>query len=119
MPNQFVFDGRLAATPELVQHGETKIAKIRLIRNEYAGKDDQGRAKQRTVAIPFTAFGTTAERIAENCMTGDQLIVTAQLSNNDFTDKDDVKRYDYTFEVRDFDFGAPGPEKRRKLQEGA
>lgn len=34
--NLMIFAGRLAAAPELKQYGDTKVARFRLIRNEYA-----------------------------------------------------------------------------------
>lgn len=117
--NIFIFDGRLAAAPELKTHGETNVLRFRLIRNEYAGKDKEtGKRIEKQVSIPFTAFGARAELIAKNCMIGDQLIVHATISNNNFTDSNQVERYDYNFEVEQVDFGAPGAEKRKKLAEG-
>ncbi|EBW0484407.1 single-stranded DNA-binding protein [Salmonella enterica subsp. enterica serovar Heidelberg] len=113
--NVLIFSGRLAATPELKQSGDTTLTRFRLIRNEYAGKDEQGNRKEKQVSIPFTAFGKKAELIANNTMVGDQLTIRASVSNNNFTDSNNVERYDYNFEVEDVEFGAPGAEKRKKL----
>lgn len=113
--NVLIFAGRLAATPELKQHGETKVTRFRLIRNEYAGKDESGERRERQVSVPFAAFGKKAELIANNTMVGDQLIVHASISNNNYTDSNNVERYDYNFEVEQVEFGAPGAEKRKKL----
>ena len=113
--NNLAFVGRVASTPTLTTHGTTKVCKFTLIRNEFAGTDDAGGAKQRKVAIPFTAFGSRAEAIAEHVMTGDQLIVQASIENNNYT-KGDVERFDYNFKVVEFDFGAPGESKRAQLQ---
>jgi len=116
--NKYFFTGRAAAAPELVTtNSGTKIARVRLIRNEYAGKDDDGERRERQVSIPFTAFGGMAETLAKNVMTGDQLIVAATIRNNNY-EKDGEDRYDYNFEIVEFDYGAPGAEKRRKLAEG-
>lgn len=113
--NAFHFAGRAAAAPELTQHGDTKRARFRLIRNEYAGKDEKGERRERQVSIPFTAFGNMAESLAKNVLTGDQIIVEAAIKNNNFTDGNGVERYDYNFEVKGFEYGAPGAEKRRQL----
>lgn len=113
--NLLIFTGRMAATPELKQHGETTLTRFRLIRNEYAGKDEQGHRKERQVTVPFTAFGKKAELIANNVMVGDQLVVHGSISNNNFTDAQEVERYDYNFEVEAIEFGAPGAEKRKKM----
>lgn len=117
--NILIFTGRLAATPELKQHGDTKVTRFRLIRNEYAGKDKDGNRRERQVSIPFAAFGRLAELVADNTLVGDQLIAHASVSNNNYTDGQNVERYDYNFEVDHIEFGAPGPEKRKKLAEQA
>jgi len=117
--NKLFFSGRAAAAPELKTYGDTKVAHFRLIRNEYAGKDGDGNRRERQVSITFAAFAGLAETLAKNVLTGDQLIVEARLSNNNFTDGDGKERYSYDFEVVSFDYGAPGAEKRKKLAERA
>jgi len=116
--NKLIFTGRAAAAPELNAYGDTKVARFRLIRNDYAGKDENGERREKQVTIPFTAFGGMAETLAKNVMTGDQLVIEAKISNNNFTDGEGKERYDYNFEVVAFDYGAPGAEKRKKLAEG-
>ncbi len=116
--NKLIFAGRTAAAPELNTYGDTKVAKFRLIRNEYAGKDDSGQRKEREVSIPFAAFGGMAETLAKTVMTGDQLIVEATVKNNNYED-DEGKHYGFNFEVQSFEYGAPGAEKRKKLAEGS
>jgi len=113
--NIVIFTGRVAVTPELEIHGETKVTRFRLIRNEYAGQDGNGERRERQVNVPFTAFGRLAEMLAGNVLVGDQLIVHASIRNNHFTDSNGVERYDYNFEVREVEFGAPGSEKRKRL----
>ena len=107
MSNLLHFDGRLADAPQRGD-GENAPAKFRLIRNEHAGTDSAGNAKERTVGIPFTAFGAKGRTIAQHARKGDQLIVTARVENNRFTDGQGIERFDYNFVVEDFDFGAPG-----------
>lgn len=113
--NIVIFTGRAAVTPELETHGETKVTRFRLIRNEYAGKDDNGERRERQVSVPFTAFGRLAERLAESVLVGDQLQVHAAIRNNNYTDGKGVERYDFNFEAQEVEFGAPGAEKRKKL----
>lgn len=115
--NKFFFAGRLAAAPVMTRHGQTVVAKFRLIRNEYAGKDDDGDGKERDVAIPFVCFGPRAEAVAKNVMKGDQLLIEARVENNNFTDNEGQDHYEYNFVVQNFEFGAPGPEKRKQLAE--
>ena len=118
--NALHFDGRLTAAPILTAHGTVKVTKFTLIRNDYAGKDeDSGERKETPVSIQFTAFGVRGEAIARNAMKGDQLIVTAHLANNDYTDSNDIERYGYNFIIDDFTFGAPGEAKRARLAQRA
>lgn len=117
--NKIHFTGRLASAPTQTGAGDKAVVKFTLIRNDYAGKDEGGESKTRTVAIQFTAFRAKGEAIAKNCMKGDQLIVSATISNNNYTDKEGVERYDFNFVVDDFEFGAPAAEKRAALEEAA
>lgn len=115
MSNILVFTGRVARAPVLTRPGSTAVCKFTLMRNEYAGKDEGGQARdERVVAIPFTFFGGRAEAIAENVKEGDQLIVEARVQNNNYESGGETK-YDYNFVGENFEFGAPGKAKRAQL----
>lgn len=118
MSNAFHFDGRMAEAPEL-RNSATKVCKFRLIRNERAGTDESGERKERVVAIPFTAFGATAEAIAKHVRKGDQLFIDARIENNRYTDSEQREHFDYNFVVTGFDFGAPGEASRAALADRA
>lgn len=119
MPNVLIFDGRVAQAPTLTRPNNKAVCKFTLIRNEYAGTDDDGNARdERQVSLQFTAFNARAEAIAKHVMEGDQLVVTARLSNNNYQ-KEGQDVYGFNFTVEDFDFGAPGPRKRAQLAERA
>lgn len=118
--NVFCFEGRVATAPELTNNSGTKVCRVRLIRNEYAGTDEASgeRREDREVAINFVSFQSRAEAIAEHVFVGDQLIVTADITNNDYIPKggsDSDKVYGYSFRIKDFAFGAPGAKKREWL----
>jgi single-strand DNA-binding protein len=116
MPNAFHFDGRIAKAPALTRPGNTTVCKFTLIRNEFAGMEASGQPRQeRIVSIQFTAFGKSAEAIAQHAMEGDQLIVTARIDNNNYKDKDQNDVYGHNFVVDDWTFGAPGSKKREQL----
>ena len=66
-------------------------------------------------SVWFVAFGGLGEVIAQNARKGDQLILQAQVRANNWTDKDGERRYDHSFVVQNFRFGAPGKIKREKL----
>lgn len=107
-----VFVGNLARPASVTGQGDRAVARFTLIANEYAGKDkDTGEARERSVAIQFTAFRSKAEAIAKNAMKGDQLIIDYRVENNDY-EKNGETVYGYNFVVEDFQFGAPGKEKR-------
>ena len=113
--NHFHFTGRMAKAVTLSGKGDRAVAKFTLIRNQYAGKDEGGEALEKPVAVQFTAFRKKGEAISKNFFKGDQMVVVARVENNNYTDKDGVDQYDFSFVVDDFDFGAPGEEKRAEL----
>ncbi len=115
---QLTFVGNLAKAATLTGSGDRAVAKFTLIANEYAGKDASGEARERSVAIQFTAFRGKAEAIAKNALKGDQLIVSFRIENNNYQ-KNGEDVYDFNFLVEDFRFGAPGKEKREQFGRAA
>lgn len=62
MVNKVILVGNLAADPEVKATPKGMyVANIRLATNTYAGKDDEGHAKQHTEFHHLVAFGKTAE----------------------------------------------------------
>lgn len=113
--NHLSFVGRMAAAAVTSHHAGTTVTKFRLIRNEHRGSDEEGNVREEEeVAIPFVAFGARGEALAKNCLTGDQVIVQASISNNVF-ERDGKSVYDYNFRVTKWEFGAPGQAKREQL----
>jgi single-strand DNA-binding protein len=107
--------GNLAKNPELAVKGDTTYTKFCLVGNDYAGKDEQGNAREAVTSLWFVAFESLGEAIAKNARKGDQLILQAQIRANNWTDKDGEKQYDHNFVVQTFRFGAPGRAKREEL----
>jgi single-strand DNA-binding protein len=107
--------GNLARNPELIAKSDTMYARFCLVGNDYAGKDEEGAAREVVTSLWFVAFGALGEAIARNARTGDQLIVDARIRANNWTDKQGEKQYDYSFIVQGFRFGAPGRAKREEL----
>jgi single-strand DNA-binding protein len=107
--------GNLAKNPELVSKGDISYTRFCLIGNDYAGKDEDGSAREMVTSVWFVAFGALGEAIAGNARKGDQLILDARIRSNNWTDQQGEKQYDYSFIVDGFRFGAPGKAKRDEL----
>jgi single-strand DNA-binding protein len=107
--------GNLAKDPELAYKGDTTYTRICLVGNDYAGKDEQGNAREEATSLWFVAFESLGEAIAKNARKGDQLILQAQIRANNWTDKEGEKHYDHSYVIQNFRFGAPGKAKREEL----
>ncbi|MFZ0007083.1 MAG: single-stranded DNA-binding protein [Steroidobacteraceae bacterium] len=108
--------GNLARSPELVSKGDKSYARLCLVGNDYAGKDEEGAAREVVTSLWFVAFGAMGEAIARNARKGDQLIVEARVRSSNWTDEQGEKQYDHSFIVQGFRFGAPGKVKREELE---
>lgn len=107
--------GNLAKDPELAYKGDITYTRICLVGNDYAGKDEQGNAREEATSLWFVAFESLGEVIAKNARKGDQLILQAQIRANNWTDKEGEKHYDHSYVIQNFRFGAPGKAKREEL----
>jgi single-strand DNA-binding protein len=107
--------GNLAANPELIAKNETMYTRFCLVGNDYAGRDDEGSAREVVTSVWFVAFGALGEAITRNARKGDQLIIDARIRANNWIDRHGEKQYDYSFVVQGFRFGAPGRVKREEL----
>jgi len=108
--------GNLARNPELVAKGDTFYTRFCLVGNDYAGRDEEGAAREVVTSVWFVAFGALGEAIAKNVRKGDQLIAQARIRANNWTDKQGELQYDNSFVVEGFRFGAPGRLSREELQ---
>ena len=107
--------GNLARDPESAVKGDTAYTRICLVGNDYAGKDDQGHARETVTSLWFVAFESIGEAIAKNTRKGDQLILQAHIRANNWTDKEGERQYDHSFIIQNFRFGAPGKIRREEL----
>jgi single-strand DNA-binding protein len=107
--------GNLARNPELVAKSDTLYTRFCLVGNDYAGRDEEGAAREVVTTVWFVAFGALGEALAKNARKGDQLMVAARVRANNWTDKQGGKQYDHSFVVEGFRFGAPGPAKRAEF----
>jgi single-strand DNA-binding protein len=108
--------GNLARNPELVTKGETAYTRFCLVGNDYAGKDEEGAVREIVTSLWFVGFGPLGEAIAKNARKGDQLIVEARIRSSNWTNEEGEQKYDHSFIVQGFRFGAPGKQKREELE---
>ena len=108
--------GNLARNPELVVKPERSYTKLCLIGSDYAGKDEEGAAREIVTSLWFVAFGPLGESIARHARKGDQLILEARVRASNWTDEQGERQYDHSFIVQSFRFGAPGKQKREELE---
>jgi single-strand DNA-binding protein len=108
--------GNLARNPDLVAKGDTLYTRFCLVGNDYAGRDEEGTAREIVTSLWFVAFGVLGEALAKSARKGDQLIVKARVRSNNWTDKQGEKQYDHSFIVEGFRFGAPGRAKREEFE---
>jgi single-strand DNA-binding protein len=104
--------GNLAQNPEHCAKGATTWTRFQLVGNDYAGKDEEGAAREVVTSLWFVAFGPLGESIARHSRKGDQLFVQARVRANNWTDEQGEKQYDHSFVVTGFRWGAPGKEKQ-------
>jgi single-strand DNA-binding protein len=107
--------GNLAKDPEHAVKGGTSYTRFCLVGNDYAGKDEQGNAREAVTSLWFVAFESLGEAIAKNVRKGDQLILQAHVRADNWTNREGEKQYDHSFIVQNFRFGAPGRAKREEL----
>ncbi|HXR90085.1 MAG TPA: single-stranded DNA-binding protein [Steroidobacteraceae bacterium] len=108
--------GNLANTPEIASKGDVTYTRLHLIGNDYAGKDQEGTAREVVTGVWLVAFGMLAEALVRTCRKGDQLIVEGRIRADNWVDAEGEKQYDYSFVVDGFKFGAPGKVKREELE---
>ena len=107
--------GNLARNPEVTAKGDMTYTRFCLVGNDYAGRDDEGQAREVVTSVWFVAFNGLGEAIARNTRKGDQLIVEARIRANQWDDGEGGKHYDHSYIVEGFRFGAPGPLSRDEL----
>jgi single-strand DNA-binding protein len=108
--------GNLARNPETSSKDGKTHTRFCLVGNDYAGRGEDGEAREVVTSLWFVAFNGLAEAIANNARKGDQLIVQARIRDNTWVDTKGATLYDHSFIVESFRFGAPGQLSRGRLQ---
>lgn len=109
--NRVQLIGNLGAAPEIKTiEGGKKIAKLLLATNE-TYKNQKGEKVTETTWHNLTAWGSQAELAEKYFEKGMEILVDAKLQNNNYTDKDGVKRYVINIVVNDFIMLGKAPNK--------
>lgn len=106
--------GNLARDPELLAKGERTYTRLCLVGNDYVGGSEEAATREIVSTLWFTAFGPMGEVLARNARKGDQLFIEARVQSNNWMDEEGQTRYDHSFIVLGFRFGA-SPTKRTAL----
>jgi single-strand DNA-binding protein len=112
MVNKVLLVGHLAAEPEVkATPAGMYVAKMRLATNTYAGKDDEGKAKERTEFHNLVAFGKQAEFAGQYLKKGRMVYVDGRLQTSTWDDASGQKRYRTEVVVEEIKFVGPKPQE--------
>lgn len=105
--NNFSLAGRLTNDPELKTGASIPYMRVRLAVDGY----DRKEKARKTDFFNITIFGAKAEVVAKYCHKGSFLMVTGELKDNQYTDKEGNKRYETQLLADDVGLG-PKTEER-------
>ena len=100
--NSCIFVGRLGAAPEVRYSRDGKaVCKFSFAVNRAYKGDDNIDCDW----LPCVCFGKVAERIEKLALQrGTKLAIKAEARNNNYTDRDGLKHYEFSFIVSEFEF---------------
>lgn len=112
MVNKVLLVGNLTADPDVkALPTGMYVAKMRLATNTYAGKDDEGKAKERTEYHYLVAFGKPAEWAGQYLKKGRTVYVDGRLQTSSWEDTAGQKRYRTEVVVEQIKFLGPKPQE--------
>jgi single-strand DNA-binding protein len=112
MVNKVLLIGHLAADPDVKATPKgTYVANLRLATNTYAGKDDEGKAKERTDFHSLVAFGKVAEFAGQYLKKGRLIYADGRLQTTSWEDTSGQKRYRTEVVVEEIRFVGPKPQE--------
>jgi single-strand DNA-binding protein len=87
MVNKVLLIGNLTADPDVkALPSGMYVARMRLATNTYAGKDDEGKAKERTEYHSLVAFGKVAEFAGQWLKKGRTIFIEGKLQTSSWDD---------------------------------
>ncbi|MES2566450.1 MAG: single-stranded DNA-binding protein [Bacteroidota bacterium] len=100
--NRVQLIGNLGTAPELKNlEGGKKMVRLVIATNE-TYKNQKGEKVTETAWHNVTAWGSQAEFAAKYLEKGTEIAIEGKLKNNNYTDKDGVKRYTTDIVVNEF-----------------
>lgn len=100
--NRVQLIGNLGTAPEIkTLEGGKKMAKLVIATNE-TYKNQKGEKITETIWHNLTAWGNQAEIAEKFLEKGSEIAIEGKLKNNNYTDKDGIKRYVTNIEVTEF-----------------
>ena len=112
MVNKVILVGNLAADPEVKATPKgTYVANLRLATNTYAGKDDQGNAKEHTEFHRLVVFGKRAEFAGQYLHKGRLVFAEGRLQTSTWEDTAGQKRYRTEVIVDELEALGPKPQE--------
>lgn len=100
--NRVQLIGNLGTVPEIkTLEGGKKMAKLVIATNE-TYKNQKGEKVTETIWHNLTAWGNQAEFAEKFLEKGSEIAIEGKLKNNNYTDKDGIKRYVTNIEVNEF-----------------
>ena len=111
MVNKVLLIGNLASDPEVkATPAGLYVARMRVATNTYAGKDGEGKAKERTEFHHLVAFGKVAEFAGQYLKKGRMVYVDGRLQTSSWDDTaSGQKRYRTEVVVDEIRFVGPKP----------
>lgn len=111
MVNKVFLIGNLASEPDVkALPTGMYVARLRLATNTYAGKDDEGKAKERTEYHSLVAFGKLAEFAGQYLKKGRLVYVDGRLQTSSWDDATSgQKKYRTEVVVDEIRFIGPKP----------
>ncbi|MBS1647218.1 MAG: single-stranded DNA-binding protein [Bacteroidetes bacterium] len=101
MKNKVTLIGHVGNSPELKTfEGDKKLVRLSLATNE-SYKNKKGEKVTDTTWHNVIAWGALAERICKYAQKGSEIAVEGKLINNNYVDKEGVKRYSTEIQLSD------------------
>jgi single-strand DNA-binding protein len=99
--NKVQLIGRLGQAPEVKElEGGKKLARFSMATNE-TYRNAEGVKVEETTWHNLKAWGKTAEIVEKYLQKGSHVAIEGKLVNNNYTDKDGVKRYEIEIQVNE------------------